>query len=124
MAIGRRRWAIAEGYIPSESSFEARELISHETACILNAGDREAHVAITIVERFAGVDRSRIDGEAGVLQRKPLVLFREPQLVPYQVNEVGRVFPIVDGEGGIEADGRRRTYAGAVPQPRGTCPTT
>ena len=47
-AIGRRRWAIAEGYIPSESAFTDRALISHETACILNAGDRDAQVAITI----------------------------------------------------------------------------
>jgi hypothetical protein len=47
-SIGRRRWAIAEGYIPSESSFSDRALTSHETACILNAGDRDAHVAITI----------------------------------------------------------------------------
>lgn len=47
-AIGRTRWAIAEGYIPSESSFAHRSLISHETACILNAGDTEAHVRITI----------------------------------------------------------------------------
>jgi len=47
-AIGRRRWAIAEGYIPSESSFTDRALISHETACILNAGDRDAHVTITV----------------------------------------------------------------------------
>ena len=47
-AIGRKRWAIAEGYIPSQSSFSERALISHETACILNAGDRDAHVAITI----------------------------------------------------------------------------
>jgi hypothetical protein len=46
--IGRRRWAIAEGYIPSESKFSDRALISHETACILNAGDREAHIAITV----------------------------------------------------------------------------
>ena len=46
--IGRRRWAIAEGYIPSQSSFSDRALISHETACILNAGDQEAHVNITI----------------------------------------------------------------------------
>ena len=46
--IGCRRWAIAEGYIPSQSSFSDRTLISHETACILNAGDREAHVNITI----------------------------------------------------------------------------
>lgn len=47
-AIGRRRWAIAEGYIPSESSYSERELISHETACILNAGGHDAHVMITI----------------------------------------------------------------------------
>jgi hypothetical protein len=47
-AIGRRRWAIAEGYIPSESAFSDRALISHETACILNAGDRDARVTITI----------------------------------------------------------------------------
>ena len=47
-AIGRRRWAIAEGYIPSESAFSDPALISHETACILNAGDWDAQVAITI----------------------------------------------------------------------------
>jgi len=46
--IGRKRWAIAEGYIPSQSSFSDRALLSHETACILNAGERDAHVAITI----------------------------------------------------------------------------
>lgn len=46
--IGRKRWAIAEGYIPSESSFSHRTLVSHETACILNAGDREARVRITV----------------------------------------------------------------------------
>jgi len=46
--IGRTRWAVAEGYIPSQSSFSDRALISHETACILNAGDQEAHVNITI----------------------------------------------------------------------------
>jgi len=47
-AIGRKRWAIAEGYTPSESSFSHRALVSHVTACILNAGDRDAHVTITI----------------------------------------------------------------------------
>lgn len=47
-SIGRKRWAIAEGYIPSQSSFSDRTLISHETACILNAGEQEAHVTITI----------------------------------------------------------------------------
>jgi hypothetical protein len=47
-ALGRKRWAIAEGYIPSQSCSSDRALISHETACILNAGDRDAHVAITV----------------------------------------------------------------------------
>ena len=47
-SIGRKRWAIAEGYIPAASSGSSRQLTSHETACILNAGDRDAHVAITI----------------------------------------------------------------------------
>jgi hypothetical protein len=46
--IGRKRWAIAEGYIPSQSSFFDRALISHETACILNVGDQEAHIRITV----------------------------------------------------------------------------
>jgi len=47
--IGRKRWAIAEGYIPSQSSFSDPALISHETACILNAGDRDAHVHVTLL---------------------------------------------------------------------------
>jgi hypothetical protein len=46
--IGRKRWAIAEGYIPSQSSFFDRSLISHETACILNVSDQEAHIRITV----------------------------------------------------------------------------
>jgi len=46
--IGRKLWAIAEGYIPSGSCSSERALVSHETACILNAGDRAANVALTI----------------------------------------------------------------------------
>ena len=46
--IGKTRWAIAEGYIPAWSSSDRHELVSHETACLLNAGEREAHVMITI----------------------------------------------------------------------------
>jgi hypothetical protein len=49
--IGRRRWAIAEGYIPGWSHGPAPELTSHETACLLNAGARDAHVAITVYFR-------------------------------------------------------------------------
>ena len=47
-ATGHRRWAIAEGYIPAGSTGPAPQMISHETACILNTSDRDAHVEITI----------------------------------------------------------------------------
>ena len=46
--IGRKRWAIAEGYIPASSTGDGRAFESHETACLLNAGDTEAHVEITL----------------------------------------------------------------------------
>jgi hypothetical protein len=47
-ALGHRRWAIAEGYIPPGSSGSGRAFESHETACLLNAGDADAHVEITV----------------------------------------------------------------------------
>jgi hypothetical protein len=46
--IGHRRWAIAEGYIPGKSVSQDRALLSHETACILNGGDKDAHILITL----------------------------------------------------------------------------
>ena len=46
--VGHTRWAIAEGYIPASSTGPAPEMTSHETACILNAGPRDAHVEITL----------------------------------------------------------------------------
>ncbi len=46
--LGRRRWAIAEGYIPPDNDNKSRALISHEVVCLLNAGDRDAHVSIQI----------------------------------------------------------------------------
>lgn len=46
--IGRTRWAIAEGYIPGWSHGPEPQMTSHETVCLLNASDRDAHVEITI----------------------------------------------------------------------------
>jgi hypothetical protein len=46
--VGRRRWAIAEGYIPGWSHGPAPEMTSHETICILNTGDVEAHVSLMV----------------------------------------------------------------------------
>ncbi|HEX6321180.1 MAG TPA: sensory rhodopsin transducer [Burkholderiales bacterium] len=39
---------MAEGYIPGASTGEGRALKSHETACILNAGDAPAHVEVRV----------------------------------------------------------------------------
>jgi hypothetical protein len=46
--IGRKRWAIPEGYIPSHSHGPAPKMTSHETVCLLNASEQDAHVEITI----------------------------------------------------------------------------
>jgi hypothetical protein len=48
VAVGHRVWAIAEGYIPSQSVSSDHELISHETACILNSSDEDADLSITL----------------------------------------------------------------------------
>lgn len=48
ISIGKTIWAIAEGYIPSWSHGPEPELLSHETVCMLNAEDKDAHVSITI----------------------------------------------------------------------------
>jgi hypothetical protein len=47
-AIGAKRWAIAEGYIPGKSTGSGRELTSHETVCVLNMGDTDARVEIAV----------------------------------------------------------------------------
>lgn len=47
-SIGKKHWAIAEGYIPSGSTGHGRALESHETLCLLNATDEDAHVSVTV----------------------------------------------------------------------------
>ncbi|MDX5347825.1 MAG: sensory rhodopsin transducer [Hymenobacteraceae bacterium] len=46
--LGKKRWAIAEGYIPGWSNGPEPQFLSHETACILNTSDTDAHVEIYI----------------------------------------------------------------------------
>ncbi|MGJ4942031.1 sensory rhodopsin transducer [Bradyrhizobium sp. HKCCYLS1011] len=50
-AVGCTVWAIPEGYIPSGSVSQAHDLVSHEAACFLNAGDRDAEIKITLFFR-------------------------------------------------------------------------
>lgn len=46
--IGRRIWAIAEGYIPGGSNGPGPEMTSHEAACLLNTGEEDAHVRLML----------------------------------------------------------------------------
>jgi hypothetical protein len=48
-AVGQRPWAIAEGWIPDSSTGPQPAMLSHETACLLNCGDEEAHVEIAVL---------------------------------------------------------------------------
>ncbi|HLR26202.1 MAG TPA: sensory rhodopsin transducer [Fodinibius sp.] len=46
--IGKKIWAIAEGYLPEWSNGPEPQMVSHETACILNTSDEEAHIVLLI----------------------------------------------------------------------------
>ncbi len=46
--IGKKSWAIAEGYIPGWSNGPGPDFISHEAFCVLNATDEEAHITLMI----------------------------------------------------------------------------
>jgi hypothetical protein len=46
--IGKKIWAIAEGYIPAYGNGPSPQMESHETASILNTGDQKASIRITV----------------------------------------------------------------------------
>jgi hypothetical protein len=80
---GRRRWTIAEGYIPSESTGPEPAMTSHETACILNAGDRPARIELVLY--FADrepVGPYRIEVDARRTLHLRLNDLRDPEPVP------------------------------------------
>lgn len=81
--IGRRRWAIAEGYLPTWSRGPEPELASHETACLLNVGDRDAHVEITVFfadREPAGPYRVTVPARRTVHQRFDDL--EDPEVIP------------------------------------------
>ncbi len=47
-ALGSTTWVIPEGYIPDDSTGPQPQMLSHETACLLNTADTDAHVTITV----------------------------------------------------------------------------
>ena len=49
MGFGKTRWLIAEGYLPPLGAHpQDRTRRSHEAACILNAGNQDAELNITL----------------------------------------------------------------------------
>lgn len=46
--FGKKVWIIPEGYIPSYGTGPEPQFTSHETACILNTSNQDAHVELTI----------------------------------------------------------------------------
>jgi hypothetical protein len=47
--LGKTRWILAEGYIPEVGPHhDDSTLRSHETACVLNAGDQPAALSIMV----------------------------------------------------------------------------
>jgi hypothetical protein len=48
VTVGATTWVIADGYIPPQSSGPAPAMTSHDSACILNAGQRDAHVELLL----------------------------------------------------------------------------
>lgn len=50
--LGKKIWVIAEGYIPAYGTGPEPEFTSHETACILNMGDEDAEIRITLYFRI------------------------------------------------------------------------
>ncbi|MBA3233220.1 MAG: sensory rhodopsin transducer [Propionibacteriales bacterium] len=44
--LGAMVWVIADGYIPPQSTGPAPDMVSHDSVCILNAGDADATVEV------------------------------------------------------------------------------
>ncbi|HEY3600381.1 MAG TPA: sensory rhodopsin transducer [Chthoniobacterales bacterium] len=82
-AIGRKRWAIAEGYIPGKSTGPAPAMTSHEACCILNASSRTAKVRITIFfEDRAPVGPFRFTVAARRTRHLRFNNFNDPEQIP------------------------------------------
>jgi hypothetical protein len=81
-AVGKKRWAIPEGYIPSQSVSQDRPLVSHDTACILNANGTDADITLTVFF----VNREPVIYKVKVPARRTLHLrfndLKDPQPIP------------------------------------------
>lgn len=82
-SVGETTWVVPEGYIPETSTGPEPEMISHGTLCILNTGNRDAHIEVTVYFR----DREPIGGYRRTVGARRTLHLRfndldDPQPVP------------------------------------------
>jgi hypothetical protein len=81
--IGAKKWVIAEGYIPKESHGPEPQMTSHETVCLLNCSDKDAHVEITIYYKDREpVGPYRLIVPARRTRHMRFNDLREPEIIP------------------------------------------
>lgn len=82
-SVGVTEWVIAEGYIPPESHGPRPQMTSHETVCLLNSSDDDAHVEITVfyADREP-VGPYRVTVPAKRTRHVRFNDFREPEPIP------------------------------------------
>ncbi|MDN5752103.1 MAG: sensory rhodopsin transducer [Nitrosospira sp.] len=86
-SLGHKRWVVADGYIPPASTGATRPLVSHDAICILNSGDQDAHVEVTIF--FASREPAgpyRITVEALRTKHVRFNELTEPEPVPHDTD--------------------------------------
>jgi hypothetical protein len=84
-AAGHRWWAIPEGYIPGWSHGPAPAMTSHDTICVLNTGDADARVRLTIYfEDRDPVGPYLLDVPARRTRHLRLNDLREPAPIPIE----------------------------------------
>ena len=82
--LGRKRWAIPEGYIPG-TSVDPNDpaLVSHEAACLLNPSDQDAKVEITVFfEDREPAGPYKIDLSARRTKHLRFNDLRDPEVIP------------------------------------------
>src|ERR1700722_5997745 len=60
-----------------------------------------------LAKRAFGVDRARVDRKAGTLHGEALVGFRQAEIMPNEINQIGRVFAVMNCESVAETDVER-----------------
>lgn len=86
MPIGKKRWAIPEGYVPSGSHGPAPQMISHECVCMLNASDEDANIKLTVFYTDREPVTYRLTVPARRTQHMRFNNLSEPEPIPLETN--------------------------------------